>query len=101
MANNSCIVSTLHHLKIAKTYLEVFCIENKESKGAAIFNQYLKKIGWIKTDLITHPFFTQEVRDGINQEWDSDVLQVVEIHNRIALLPPEKREILEQFINKL
>lgn len=97
----SNIVSAIHHLKLAQEHFEDFIREHNESNGARLFRNYCNKIKWILTDLITHPFLPEEVRQGIKQEVNSDVLAIPAINEKIALLNPRQREALETAIDQM
>lgn len=97
----SNIVSAIHHLKLAQEHFEDFIREHSESKGARLFTNYCNKIRWIHTDLITHPFLPESVRQGIKQEVNSDVLALPAINEKIALLNPVQREAIETAIDEI
>lgn len=97
----SNIVSAIQHLKIAQEYLEDFMREHQGSKGAKLFGNYKHKIDWILTDMITHPFLPEAVREGIKWEVNSDVLALPAINEKIALLNPSQREAIETAIDQI
>jgi len=97
----SNIVSAVHHLKLAQEHFEDFIREHADSKGAKLFRSYSHKIKWIHTDLTTHPFLPEEVREGIKQEVNSDVLAIPAINEKIALLNPTQREAIETAIDQI
>jgi hypothetical protein len=91
----SNIISAIHHIKIARLYFENLAVEMKNGFGEKLGNKYIEKIDWIYSNFITHPKFTDEVRTGIRNEWSSDVLAIPEIMDKIGLLKPEQREMIE------
>ena len=93
--NGANIISAIQNLKMAQEQLEDFCRQFPRSQGERIFKNYSKKIDWIFSDIITHPFLTAEVRMGIKNEINSDVFAVPAIIEKVALLNPEQREIIE------
>jgi Fe-S cluster biosynthesis and repair protein YggX len=95
------IISAIQNLKMAQEQLEDFCREFPNSQGERIFKNYSKKIDWIFNDIITHPFLTAEVRLGIKNEIQSDVFAVPAIIEKVALLNPEQREIIESTIDAM
>jgi len=95
MVKGANIISAIQNLKMAQEQFQDFIREFPESQGSKLFNGYSKKIDWIFTDISTHPFLTQEVRDGIKIEIKSDVFAVPAILEKIALLKPEQREMIE------
>lgn len=101
MSYQSNIISSVHALRQAKEYWEDFNREHPDSKGAKLFAVYKKKIEWIVNDLITHPVLTERIREGVKQEWNSDVFAVDAITEKVALLNPEQREGLEYIIDEM
>jgi hypothetical protein len=101
MKCTSDIVSTLHHLRIAQMHMDSFMNERKNAVLTGIFRAGKNKINWIFNELKAHPLIPQIVRDGINQEINSDVLAPSAIYEKIALLSPQKREAMEALIEEL
>jgi len=101
MKGGSDIVSAIHCMRQAYDHFQSFEREHPGSRGAALMKQYAGKLHWIRTDLITHPFLTHEVREGIKAEWNSDVFTVPAITQKIALLRPEQRELIETLIDAM
>ena len=86
---------------MAQEQLEDFCREFPNSQGQRIFKNYSKKIDWIFNDIITHPFITTEVIIGIKNEIQSDVFAVPAINEKISLLTPDQREIIESTLDAM
>jgi len=103
MPHSSNIVSFIHHLRIAYEYLDDFTRQHPTSIGTRKFSEYMKKIEWMKNDLITQPAFrdSPETILGIKEEWNSDVFAIPAIMDKVAKIPPEAREILEEVIDEL
>lgn len=97
----SSIISAIHHLRASKEYLEDFIRSAPNTRGAVIFKGYSNKIDWILRDVITYPHFGGGVREAIKIEILSDPLQYPAIVDRIALLTPEQRELLEEIVENL
>jgi len=95
------IISAIQNLKMAQEQLEDFCREIPNSQGQRIFKNYSKKIDWIFNDIITHPFITTEVIIGIKNEIQSDVFAVPAINEKISLLTPDQREIIESTLDAM
>lgn len=95
----SNVVSAIHHLKLGKEFLEDFCRSFPNSIGDKKFKVYIEKINWIFKDMITTNAITEDVRVGIKEELNSDILLVPELHRKMALLNPEQREGLEDVID--
>lgn len=100
MKGSSSIVSAIQHLKMAHDHFEDFERENPGGNGARLFRGYRNRLNLIATDLITHPFLPEGVRQGIKNEWLSDVFAVPAIMEKIALLTPEQREAVEYVIEQ-
>jgi len=97
----SNIIQAIQNLKLAAECFDDFCREHPQTKGSALFKSYRKKIDWIHQDMITHPQLPNVVREGIKREINSDIFAIPAIHEKIALLNPKHREVLEQFIDEL
>lgn len=95
MKGSSNIISGIQCLKQAFEHFASFQREHPNTKGAFLFKTYNTKIEWIYKDLKTHPQLTAQVREGITKEWESDVFAVPAIAERIALLNPQQRELIE------
>ena len=95
------VISAVHHLKMAKEFLEDFCRQHKASIGERLFKQYIHKIDWIFRDMVTCHAVGEWVREGIKKEIASDVFAVPAITEKIALLTPQQRDALEQMIDAL
>lgn len=101
MKGGSDVVSSVQNIKQAHEHFSSFQREYPDSKGAKIFENYKKKLEWVVKDLITMPMLTDDVRKGIREEWESDVFAVPAIQEKIALLPPDKRDVVESIIDKV
>lgn len=99
--NGANIINAIQNLKMAQEQLEDFCRQYPNSQGERIFKNYSKKIDWIFNDIITHPFLTNEVRTGIKNEIQSDVFAVPAIIEKVALLTPDQREIIESTLDAM
>lgn len=97
--NGSNIISGIHHLKITTEHWQDFQRQYPGSKGAKLLNGYNSRIEWVYKDMVTHPFLTDEVRQGIKREWQSDVFTVLSLNEKVALLNPDQRENLEALID--
>ena len=95
----SNIVSAIHCLKMSQEYFADFIREFPDSEGSRLFYKYQKRIDWIISDFLTHPFFDEDVRDGIREEIKSDVFTVPAITEKVSLLRPEQREMIELIID--
>jgi hypothetical protein len=99
MSSNA--VSAIHHLRMAEEHYQDFIREMPKSRGAILFQSYIKKIRWIYSDIISYPYLNDEARDGIKKEIESDVFAVPAINDKISLLNPEQRELIENTIDAL
>lgn len=93
------IIGAVHALKMALDNFQVYGLEHPESRGDKLFKGYNQKIEWIYKDIITNPVLPQKVRDGIKKEWESDVFIVDAIREKITLLNPDQRELVETLID--
>jgi len=98
---SSNIVSAIHHLRMAEEQYEDFIRDMPGSKGAILFKSYIKKIKWIYNDILTYPYINPEVKDGIKKEIQSDVFAIPAINEKISLISPEQRDIIEQSIDDM
>lgn len=101
MRGQSNIVGGIHSMKQAHDHFELFEFEHPNTKGAAIFSSYRKKINWIFRDLVTNPALPQDVRDGLQQEWKSDPFEVPAINEKVELLNPSQRQIIESIVDAM
>lgn len=97
----SSITQSLNKLKQATDLLEDFQREHKGSKGAKIAKIYIDRIFWIYLDFVSNPAFTEEVRNGIRNEWNGDVFAIDALTDKAGLLTPEKRLEVEDYIDGL
>ena len=95
------IINAIQNLKMAQEQFDDFCRQYRDSKGEKLFKMYGDKIKWIFNDIVTHPFITDDVRDGIKHEIASDVYAVPAILEKIALLNPEQRELIEDTLDAM
>lgn len=97
----SNIIQGIHSLRQAFEFFSDFQRSHPKTKGAALFSGYNKKIDWIYKDLVSHPLFSEEIRNGIKEEWESDIFSVNAIADKVGLLRPEKREMIEEVIDAI
>jgi hypothetical protein len=101
MVKGSNIVSAVHHLKMAKEHFEDFRREYPQAMGSRLFKSYINKIDWIFKDLLAYPHLTQAIRDGFKAEIESDVFAIPAISEKVALLNPQQREMIEVTIDAM
>lgn len=97
----SSVVQGIQHLKQAEEFMNDFIRQAPNTRGAVIFSMYSKKVRWILTDILTFPYFTDEIRKGIKAEIESDAFGVEAINDKIPLLNPEQREMLEGLVGDM
>ena len=97
----SSVVSFIHHLKLADEYAKDFVRSAPGTRGAVIFDNYSKRIAWIFRDVVTYPHFGDEVRDGMKKEIASDAFSYDSLTEKIALMNPEQREMLEGLLDDI
>lgn len=93
------IISMIHYLRIAKDHAESFRREHPGTRGDYMMKRYCDRIEWIYNDLKTHPFLPSVVSEGIRNEWEADVYAVDANYEKIALLNPEQREVMESILD--
>lgn len=101
MKGGSNIISGINCLKQAYEHFSSFQREHPGTKGALLFSAYNRKIDWIYNDLITHPMLSDDVREGVKNEWNGDSFIIDAIAEQAALLSPQQREWLERVIELL
>jgi hypothetical protein len=97
----SSVVSFIHHLKLADEYAKDFVRSAPGTRGAVIFDNYSKRIAWIFRDVITYPHFGDEVREGMRREIASDAFSYDSLIEKVALLNPEQRDMLEGLLTDI
>ena len=95
----SNIISAIHSLKIAQEHFEDFRRDYPTSTGSKLFKIYIRKIQWIFSDFLAHPHLEDDVRQGIKEEINSDIFSVPAITEKISLLNPNQREMIESLID--
>jgi hypothetical protein len=93
------IANAIHHLRMAYDHFESFGREYPGTQGARLCKQYSNRIEWVVNDMLTHPHFPAEVREGIRSEWMSDVFTGEAIREKIVQLNPTEREVVERLID--
>lgn len=101
MRSSGTFVEVIHHLKIAKEFLESFIREKPGTVGERMARQYVAKINWMYNDLITFPNFPDIVRQGIREEWESDPFLSMAITEKLAILNPAQRTAIENIIDEV
>lgn len=99
--NGANVVSAIQHLKMAKEHYEDFIRQYPDSSGARLFSSHIKKIDWIFRDTLSHRYISEKVRMGIRKEIESDVFAVPAIQQKVALLTPEQREMIEETMDAM
>lgn len=97
----SSVVSFIHHLKLADEYAKDFVRSAPGTRGAVIFDNYSKRIAWIFRDVVTYPHFGEEVREGMRKEIASDAFSYDSLTEKMALMNPEQREMLEGLLDDI
>jgi hypothetical protein len=95
------IISAIQNLKMAQEQFEDFIRQYPDTTGSKLFQRYVSKITWIFTDIVSITYLTDEVRAGIRKEITSDVYAVPAIVEKVALLTPEQRELIEDTLDAM
>jgi hypothetical protein len=69
--------------------------------GSRLFKTYVDRINWIFKDLLAYPHLTPGVREGFKAEIESDVFAIPAISEKVALLNPQQREMIEVTIDAM
>lgn len=101
MRSSGTFVEVIHHLKIAKEFLESFIRDKPGTVGERMARQYVAKINWMYNDLITFPNFPDIVRQGIREEWEADPFLSTAINEKLAILNPAQRTAIENIIDEV
>ena len=91
------LVAFLHHIKIAKEFGEDF----NRALSKPILRNYITRLDYILNDFQASIHFPDDVRQAIRDELQSDVMIVEAISDRIRLLNPPQREVIEMLIDKI
>ena len=97
----SSVIQSIQHIKISDEFMSDFIRTAPNTRGAVIFKDYSRRLKWILKDIITYPYFGDEVREGIKKEIESDAFSVDAIFDKISLLNPEQREMIEDLIESV
>lgn len=97
----SNFITSIHHLRICAEYMDDIVRQYPGSRAAVLFEGYSKKIKWILRDILTYTYFNEEIRDGIKKEVESDPLTYRAIMERVSLLTPDQRNLLEFVVEDL
>jgi hypothetical protein len=101
LKGTSDIVGTVHHLKIAQMHMDSFIAERPMASLTDTFKKIRPKIPWMYNELICNQDMPQIVRDGLRQEFNSDVLSVPAINYKVSLLSPQGRDAIEALVDQL
>jgi hypothetical protein len=101
ISSGANIINAIQNLKMAQEQFEDFERQFPNSQGSRLFKRYNDKINWIFSDIITHPFLPEVIRNGIKDEIRSDVFAVPAILEKVALLSPEQRDIIESTLDAM
>lgn len=94
----SSIIQAIQHLKMSDEFMKDFIRAAPNTRGAVIFRNYSNKVQWILKDIVTFPYFEDEVRKGVRKEIESDAFEIPAIHDRVSLLNSEQRQMIEDLI---
>jgi len=100
MKGQDLIISAFQDLRRAAIKFGVASNELKTPTAKNLFNSYSKKCLWVVTDFLTKPIWPEKLRELIRRDFASDELTTESIVAKLDLLPPEKREELEELVDK-
>lgn len=99
MSNLSSFIKFIHHLKISTDFCEDLKRSNPNSLAYKMFSDYTKRMNWILNDIITNPVFSNEVRNELRKEINSDLLVIPALIDKIHQIPIAQREIVENIVD--
>jgi len=100
MKGQDLIVSAFQDLRRAAIKFGVAANELSSSNAKRIFNKYSDRCIWIVNDFVTNPIWPDYLRNAMRRDFSSDELATESIFAKLDLLPPEKRDELEELVDK-
>ena len=97
----SSVIQAIQHIKMSDEFMKDFMRSSPNSRGFVVFKDYSRRLNWILRDIITYPYFGDEIRNGIKREIESDAFAVDAIFDKISLLNPEQRQNMEELIEEI
>jgi hypothetical protein len=97
----SDVVSGIQSIRRAFDHWGSFVRERPGSIAERMFGAYCKRLEWIANDMLTCPLFPDIVREGIRREWNADNFSIPAIVEKVALLPVDQRQVVEDIIDRL
>lgn len=70
-------------------------------KSKHLAGEYCRRMQYIADQFISHPRLPDWLRQGISNEWHSDVFVTDALHEKISKLTPYQREVIESLIDKV
>ena len=101
MKGESDFLAGFQHLHRAHEHWQSFVRERPGGVAERLFGNYCRKIEWIAKDLITCPLFPTIVREGLKTEWNSDAFMVDAIIEKVMVLTPGQREVIETVLDRI
>lgn len=98
---NTTVVTFIHYIALAKLFAEDYVRFAKGTRGELLFSTYVKKIDWIIMDFKTYPHFPEEVRRCRKLELESDLLTTPSIAEKLHLLSPASKEVIEDMVDSM
>jgi hypothetical protein len=101
MKGESDFLAGFQHLHRGYDHWQSFVRERPGGVAERLFGNYCRKIEWIAKDLITCPLFPSIVREGLKTEWNSDAFMVDAIIEKVMVLTPGQREVIETVLDRI
>jgi hypothetical protein len=101
MRGESDFLAGFQHLHRGYDHWQSFIRERPGGVAERLFGNYCRKIEWIAKDLITCPLFPSIVREGLKTEWNSDAFMVDAIIEKVMVLTPGQREVIETVLDRI
>jgi len=93
------ILKAIHSIRRAKDNFDVFCLGAVTKDVKKQFLGYSNRLEWIINDIKCHPQCSNEIRNAINEEWQSDVYTIDAIQEKVLKLTPQERDSIETILD--
>ena len=91
----------VNHIKCAHEYIESIIRDKPNTQGAQLARKLKMRTEGIYNDLMTTPIFNDSMRTQIRNEWKSDAFAIQALHEKIGLLSPQQRDVLEKIVDSV
>jgi len=100
--NDSSLLLGFQHMKKSIEFLMTLSASyEKSSRGRALIETYIAKLKWCMRDFLSTPQFSQEIRDALRNELNSDPFVVDDLMTKMALIPANQKEMIEKILDMI